>query len=102
MKYAIALLIVLCSLSTYAHKETFPATLSGKVVDGQTGEPLIGARIAVDGHYYQVFTKPDGTFEIDVPVTEKSVIVVEMISYEDVTLPVSNLLNAQTISLVSI
>lgn len=102
MKFLIAALLIFVSLSTFAHKETTWTTLSGKVIDQQTGEPIIGAKILVDGYYYEVYTKPDGSFEIDVPVTEKSIIQVEMISYQDLTIPVSGLVNSGTITLVSI
>jgi hypothetical protein len=102
MKYALALLVVFCSLNTFAGKETTWSTLTGKVIDQQTGEPLIGAKVQVDGHYYEVYTMPDGTFEIDAPLTENSLIVIEMVSYENLSLPVSQLHSSDTIALVSI
>ena len=54
--------ILLTITSTFSVAQT---QVSGKVLDAQTKEPLIGATVLQTGTTNGVATKTDGTFEID-------------------------------------
>ncbi len=42
-------------------------TVTGRVTDGQTGEPVSGARVAVSGSVLGTVTRPNGTYRLQVP-----------------------------------
>ena len=59
----IAMLLLLCPLLVWAQQ---PETVTGKVTDAATGEPLIGVRVTVKGQQTGVITDVDGKFSIKV------------------------------------
>ncbi len=63
--------------------------VAGKVADAQTGEPLVGVNITVEGTTLGVISDVDGKYSIDVP-TESSVLVFSFIGYVSEKVPVSN------------
>jgi len=58
------------------------ATINGKVLDGKTGEPLIGARIFIDKTKTSAVTNKNGDFIITLPVGDYE-IKLSYIGYED-------------------
>ena len=55
-------------------------TITGKVTDGDTGEPLPGVNVLVEGTQQGAVTNGDGNYSIDVP-SESSTIVFSFIGY---------------------
>lgn len=45
-------------------QQLFSQTIKGKVVDANSGEPLVGATVKIDGEQKVVFVKLDGTYSI--------------------------------------
>jgi TonB family protein len=54
--------------------------LRGQVIDGETGDPLIGASVVVDGTEWGATTDIDGQFELEVPAGNNRLII-EYIGY---------------------
>ena len=63
--------------------------VSGKVVDSDTKEPLVGASIIIKGTAKATSTGLDGTFKIDVSGTENPVLTISYIGYIAKEIPVS-------------
>jgi hypothetical protein len=70
MKHLLSLLFVLIPLSLFSQH-----TLIGKVIDGTTQEPLIGATIITKGTSIGTTTEWDGSFSI---TTEQDLIGLEI------------------------
>ncbi|WP_046368651.1 SusC/RagA family TonB-linked outer membrane protein [Flavihumibacter petaseus] len=49
--------------------------ITGKVTDGKDGAPLIGATVTVKGTSQSVITGADGSFQLSVPSTAKTIVV---------------------------
>ena len=80
MKHLLSLLFVLIPLSLFSQH-----TLIGKVIDGTTQEPLIGATIIIKGTSIGTTTEWDGSFSI---TTEQDLIGLEItyVSYNKITI----------------
>ncbi|HMM11501.1 MAG TPA: carboxypeptidase-like regulatory domain-containing protein [Bacteroidales bacterium] len=61
-------------------------TLTGVVVDSQSGEALAGAQVEVEGAAIKSFTNLDGKFSITVDSQTNLNLKVKYISYEEATL----------------
>ena len=64
--------------------------VTGKVVDADTKEPLVGASILVKGTQNATSTGLDGSFKIDVSATTNPMLVISYISYTTKEIPVSS------------
>jgi hypothetical protein len=42
-------------------------TIAGSIFDGQTGQPLRGVQVAIDGQSFDLRTDPDGKFQVKLP-----------------------------------
>ena len=73
------------STSSALAKSAVNAKVKGKIID-ESGEPLIGASVIIDGTNKGTAADIDGYFEIETNNKEK--IKVEYIGYESITLPV--------------
>jgi len=72
-------------------------TVTGKIKDDMTGEPLIGASVVLDGTTTGATTDMDGVFTLDLPSgTQK--IVISYVGYENVVMDV-DVANGETTSL---
>lgn len=100
--FGVALLLVFTiSVSTYAHPFSHSVndflfrTLTGKVTDAETGEPLIGVNILVKGSNSGGITDFDGNYSIT--VEEGDVLIFSYLSYETIEYRVNNqaVLNVQ-------
>ncbi len=81
MNRAILILVMtILSLPIFAQSK-----LTGTVVDGATGETLIGASIVVQGTGTGGVTDLDGHFSIDLP-KDKTKVVVSSVGYTSVTI----------------
>ncbi|WP_211097031.1 SusC/RagA family TonB-linked outer membrane protein [Neolewinella litorea] len=76
----------------YVQSNVTEQTLSGTVTDAETGEPLIGATILVQGTNTGTVTDIDGKFEITVP-DDATTLIVSSIGYERKEVPI----NGQTV-----
>ena len=63
-------------------------TVQGIVRDGETGEPLIGASVVIQGTTKGTLTDVDGRFTIDIPFNTTSPLSISYIGYENITTPV--------------
>jgi len=63
--------------------------VSGKVVDADTKEPLVGASVVVKGTTKATSTGLDGTFKIDVSGVENPVLAISFLSYISKEIPVN-------------
>lgn len=61
-------------------------TLSGVVVDSQSGEALAGAQVEVEGTTLRAFTNLDGKFSLSVDAQSPLNLKVKYISYEEATI----------------
>ncbi len=69
------------SISTIYFQTTAATTVSGRVLDVVTNEPLVGATIAVKESSEGTVTDVDGSFTVNVP-DGKNVLVISFIGYE--------------------
>lgn len=95
----LSIAILLLSLSAFGPGETRWMTLQGNVVDAETGQAIIGARIQLKGQDLVVYSGPDGNFELDGPVKPDSEVVVEYIAYEEEAISAADLLEESSIEL---
>ncbi len=71
-------------LLLFLHVSAMAITVRGRIVSGETGEPVTGATIRVDGTSYNAVTGLDGSFSIkDIPVGEYT-LTISMIGYATV------------------
>ena len=63
---AISFIAVICAGSAGAQEPTDPnlASISGRVVDSDTGEPIAGAGVALDGTSFRALTDGQGQFSL--------------------------------------
>ena len=76
-------LFVFCSLLASAQQKT----VSGKITEASTGEPVIGANIQVKGTSAGTVSDVDGSFKLTVPETGKT-LVVSYLGYNTQELPI--------------
>ncbi|HXG38014.1 MAG TPA: TonB-dependent receptor [Bacteroidota bacterium] len=80
--YDIILIILLCSVWMSARGQVPSGVLSGKVIDAETKEPLVGANVALRGTVLGRVTNVDGSFRFqNLPVGVYTV-VISMVGYE--------------------
>ena len=88
----------LLSLSVSAQEKT----ITGKVTDNKTKQPLIGASVGVKGTTSGVTTDPDGKFFIKVDVTNPVTLQITYVGYEKIEKEVTSATSTLDISLPSI
>jgi len=59
----------------------FSQSIKGKVYDGRTGEPLIGASVTLEGHPNRTAVKLDGSFILHVPAAGKYRVLITTVGY---------------------
>ena len=84
MKNLLLLFMMLCTTAAFAQH-----SISGKVVDGETGEALIGASVAVKGTTTGSLTDVDGMFTIPGLSDGTYTIVTSYVGYEDASTKVT-------------
>ncbi len=84
--YAIVLLFALTGFSettdAYSDSDEDRIVVSGTVVDAQTGLPLPGVNITVQGRVIGVATRGDGTFQLSFSGTPPVTLVVTLVGYQ--------------------
>lgn len=83
-KFILLLISLFLCHGLYAQK-----TVNGKIVDAETDEPLIGARIIVKDQAVGTFSDSEGNYSIDVP-SGSTELIISYTGYEKVTVDVSN------------
>ena len=85
----------------FAHAQSFPSGITGKIVDASNGEPLIGAYIAISGVTGGAITDLDGNYTLSVPATlpDNPHITVSYVGYEDLVIPLGDAAASPVISL---
>jgi iron complex outermembrane receptor protein len=71
----------------------------GKVVDGDTKEPLTGASITIKGTTKSASAGLDGSFKIDINGVDNPILVISYVGYVSKEIPVSGVSNVGEISL---
>jgi len=78
----VALMLLFMSTSSFAQR-----TISGTIVDGTNGEPLIGANVLVNGTTTGTITDIDGTYSLSVPA-DASALEISYAGYATQTVPI--------------
>ena len=82
LKYSLSLLALLYSLTIYSQNQ---GSISGKVLDGETGLPLEGANILIDNSNFYSITNEEGFFQINNIPTESYNITASFIGFKSQT-----------------
>ena len=82
LKYSLSLLALLYSLTTYSQNQ---GSISGKVLDGETGLPLEGANILIDNSNFYSITNEEGFFQINNIPTESYNVTASFIGFKSQT-----------------
>ncbi|MBN2612723.1 MAG: TonB-dependent receptor [Bacteroidales bacterium] len=77
-------LFIFCAIQLFAQEKT----ITGKITDGDTGEPLPGVNVVVDGTQQGTVTDIDGNYSIPVPSDQAS-LVFSFIGYNSETVAVA-------------
>ncbi len=77
---------VLANNAESGNEDNATTVFSGKVVDGNTNEPLAGVLVKIDGTDFQTYTDFDGNFIINNLPTGKYNVSASMVSYEELAL----------------
>ena len=81
---------VLCALCLFfSHILTAQTTLKGKIIDGGTGEVLVGATVLIKGTTTGAQTDFDGIFEFVTAQKPPFSLVINFIGFENIELPVT-------------
>jgi hypothetical protein len=99
MRLSLVLVLVLGSFYSWGQK----TTLSGKIVDKNTGEPLVSASVVLKGKPVGTIANQQGEFDFHFPTEYRNdILVVSMLGYESFEAPVWSLLDGtvKTIELV--
>lgn len=78
--------ILFATLSAFGPGDARWMSISGQVIDQETGEALIGAKVYLTEADKVVYTDPEGYFELVAPIEEDTHLIVEYVSYEDKSL----------------
>ena len=81
---------VLCALCLFfSHFLTAQTTLKGKIIDGGTGEVLVGATVLIKGTTTGAQTDFDGIFEFVTTQKPPFAIVINFIGFENIEMPIT-------------
>src|SRR5512138_3081493 len=78
---ALALLAILCFGQIALAQASKTSTISGRIVDGQSGEALVGVTVMVSGTKLGAFTDVNGNFTIRYVPEGNYTLVISMIGY---------------------
>lgn len=93
----LCLTLFLCVICFFAHSQS-TITISGKIVDRETSEPLIFASIGIRGKPIGTVSNSIGEFDFHIPSNLKNeVLVISMLGYENMEAPIRNLLRKDTV-----
>ncbi len=95
MKHHFLVLLLLMSFTSLAQKTI---TISGKLVDEESGEPVIFASIGIDGKSVGTVSNAVGEFDFHVPYVYKDYnMVVRVLGYKNIAVPIANYANMDTV-----
>jgi len=97
MRYVALILFCFISLVSYGQSTL---TVSGKVLDKETGEPLIFATVGIRGESTSTVTNRLGQFDFHIPreAVEKN-LVISMLGYENLETPINSLIGLDSVVL---
>lgn len=75
--------LLFATLSAFGPGDVRWMSISGQVIDRETGDAIIGAKVYLTEADKVVYTDPEGYFELVAPVEEDANLVVEYIAYQD-------------------
>lgn len=78
--------ILFATLSAFGPGDVRWMSISGQVIDQETGQALIGAKVYLTEADKAVYTDPDGYFELVAPIEDDTHLIVEYVSYQDKSL----------------
>ncbi len=81
--------IIINPKSADKEKDTYPKSLSGKIIDDKTGDPLPGTTIAVKGKSYGTISNIEGEFTIEIQSAD-DILLVSFIGYNTREFQVKN------------
>ena len=93
---ALILILNLCYIGLFSQKRN---SVSGKVIDKETGIALPGATVAIKGGQNSVITNNDGIYRLQNPEGDQIVLLVSYVGYETRELPVTITENTITIDI---
>lgn len=85
MKNSLVLFSLLVLFSTHSIAQS---TFSGKVLDSESGEPLVGATVRVLNSYLATSTDPSGSFQLRSKSKDQIELVISFIGYQNDTLSI--------------
>jgi hypothetical protein len=92
MRLYVSFILLLCAFTAWSQK----VTLSGKVVDKDTGEPLPYASIVLKGKAVGTVANHEGSFDFHFPAENRvDIIVISMLGYENYEAPAWSLLDGE-------
>lgn len=95
----LGLTLFFCATNFFALGQS-SITISGKILDKETNEPLIFASIGVRGKPIATVSNSIGEFDFHIPSNYKNeILVISMLGYENVEAPIRNLLRKDTVIL---
>ncbi len=74
MKKTILFTALMGVLVLFSNFSVAQGTITGKVLDGSSGEPLVGATVVLEGTTTGIPTNLDGTFSLEIPAGENSIV----------------------------
>lgn len=96
MRCIFFILFSLCSITTLLSQSTY--TVSGKVIDSQSKEPLVFASIGIEGHSMGTVSNALGEFDFHIPRSLKDEkLVISMLGYENVQVAIDKVINRDTL-----
>lgn len=91
------LLLFFC-VSTFFAQAQRSITISGKIIDKETNEPLVFASISIKGKSLGTVSNKVGEFDFHIPAEFKNqIMVISMLGYENLQTPIQQLLNRDTL-----
>ncbi|MEQ8927603.1 MAG: carboxypeptidase-like regulatory domain-containing protein [Fulvivirga sp.] len=84
------------SLGAYSQKTI---TISGRLIDADTEEPIIFASIGIDGKSVGTVSNTEGKFDFHIPYIYKDhMMVIRMLGYSNIQTKISNYANSDTVT----
>ena len=90
------LTFILCAFACLAQAQSI--TVSGRILDKETNEPLVFASIGVRGKPIGTVSNSIGEFDFHVPSNFRNeILIISMLGYENLETPIRNLANRDTV-----
>jgi hypothetical protein len=94
LRRLLIVIVILAGTSVLkAHNPVKPAVNSAKlqVIDAESGDPLTGARVTIQGSTLSVLTDSEGYFMLPLSEDQHEMLTISLVSFKTVSVPVSHL-----------